>query len=654
MPLIRHPEEASSAWLDAVLGSDGHHLLSTERIGTGQMSQNHRLRYVDAEGRKSTLVLKLASDDPASRATGVTLGAYRREIYFYRELAPRIGGPLANCLLAEYDETQGWFTLVLEDLAEAAQGDQIAGCTHERAELAMRALARVHAPVLGDLAVGATPFLNGPNPLDQALLSQLLPAFLERHGERVGEEYAELCRRFVASLDAWDEDRRPPLGLVHGDYRLDNLLFGPGGTVVVDWQTVGWGPALFDASYFIGGCLETEQRRRSEQELVSAYHDTLVDLGVRGLSLDHCWEEYRRQCFGGLRMTIAASMIVERTERGDEMFLTWFERNARQAIDLDAVELLPEPRSGPLPALRPDPADEGLHEPGPEALWNESWYFDAVAEDGSLGVYVRLGRLPNQGSALYTACICGPGRPSIMLVDAAAPLPDPADETQSISTPGLRASQRCERELERFTVSAAGTAEAFTDEAAPLRGETGEPIEVALDLVWETDGVPYAWRASTRYEIPCRVRGFVRIGEETIELDGPGQRDHSWGSRDWWAVDWMWSALHLDDGTHLHAVGLPEMPGIGVGYTQHGDGLTELDAVTIAPVITDDGLVSRERIVCGPGEIELEIAPVAWGALRLESPDGRISLFPRAMCTVKTSAGQSGSGWIEWNRVQRD
>ena len=31
--------------------------------------------------------------------------------------------------------------------------------------------------------------------------------------------------------------------------------------------------------------------------------------------------------------------------------------------------------------LRPEPVDEGRHEPGSEDLWNESWYFDAVSDD---------------------------------------------------------------------------------------------------------------------------------------------------------------------------------------------------------------------------------------------------------------------------------
>ncbi len=95
-------------------------------------------------------MLKLAAQDTASRATGVGLGIYAREVRFYDELAPLIGGPLPHCSLALFDESEGWFTLLLEDAVGAQPGDQIAGCDVAQARLAMRALARLHAPVLGD------------------------------------------------------------------------------------------------------------------------------------------------------------------------------------------------------------------------------------------------------------------------------------------------------------------------------------------------------------------------------------------------------------------------------------------------------------------------------------------------------------------------
>jgi hypothetical protein len=619
------------------------------------MSHSHRVTFSadGSEGAIESVVVKLASTDPTSRSTGVGMGAYFREIAFYRNLAARIGSPVPRCHLAEYDPAEGWFTLVLEDITGATQGDQIAGCTVEEARIAMRALARVHAPVLGDIALGTSDYLNLPSPLTADVLKMLLAGFEERYADRVAPEHMEVCRRFVPVTDAWAAERTPPLGLVHGDYRLDNLLFDDGDCKVVDWQTLSWGPPMLDAGYFIGNSLRLEDRRAHEQELVRLYYDELLAQGVTSLSWEQCWEQYRLHSFHGILMVVAAAMVVERTERGDRMFMTCLERNAQQILDLDALSLLPQPSAEPPVPLRPDPEDEGRHQPGPEPLWNESWYFDAVSDDEALGVYVRLGRLPNQGVSLYTAAICGPGRPSIMLVDPAAPLPDTGDDSQAIEIDGLRAEQRCEAPLERFRVTVRGTAQAHEDQSAPLRGETGPPVELELDLSWETDGIPYAWRQTTRYEIPCRVTGTVRVGDERIAFSGGGQRDHSWGSRDWWAVDWMWSALHLDDGTHTHAVAIPQMPGFGVGYVQRGEQIAEISSVEASEEIAGNGLIERARIASGPDLLEIDVEPLGFGALRLEAPDGRVSLFPRAMCRVRTADGRPGAGWVEWNRVQR-
>ena len=94
-----------------------------------------------------------------------------------------------------------------------------------------------------------------------------------------------------------------------------------------------------------------------------------------------------------------------------------------------------------------------------------------------------------------------------------------------------------------------------------------------MDLVWTTAGTPYQYRITPRYEIPCTVSGTVTVdGRDVRRCDAvAGQRDHSWGVRDWWSMDWVWSALHLDDGTHLHGVDIriPGAPPIGIGYLQH-------------------------------------------------------------------------------------
>src|SRR5437763_10268231 len=210
-PLIRTIGELTPQWLSAALGRDVVELRETERSGTGQMSHSHRVTFTadGSDGEPESVVLKLASTDPNSRSTGIGMGAYFREVAFYRNLAPRLGDPVPRCHLAEYDASEGWFTLLLEDISGAVQGDQIAGCDVEQARTAQHSLARIHAPVLGDPALGAANYLNQPSPLTTDLLKMLLAGFLERYRGRVAPEHAEVCERFVPVLEPWAIERTP-------------------------------------------------------------------------------------------------------------------------------------------------------------------------------------------------------------------------------------------------------------------------------------------------------------------------------------------------------------------------------------------------------------------------------------------------------------
>lgn len=302
--------------------------------------------------------------------------------------------------------------------------------------------------------------------------------------------------------------------------------------------------------------------------------------------------------------------------------------------------------------LQPSPADEGTHAPGAEPLWGESWYFDAVSADGTVGIYHRLARLPNADLAAVGSCIIRAGEPTVMLVDDAATLPAADDPAQRIDGDGGRFSQSPESPLEAFGLSIAGTGHAFDDGSAPLRGEAGEPVEVAIEGRWQTAGSPYGWRHSTRYEIPCVVEAEVTVGAETYSVAGPGQRDHSWGARDWWASDWMWCALHLEDGTHIHAVGVPQHPNFAVGYVQRDGELEEVTRVGMEAEFTPAGLPTSAALEIEPGGLALGLEPIGCGAHLLRAEDGRESHFPRAACRVAAADGRTGLGWIEWNRNQ--
>jgi hypothetical protein len=146
--VIKTADEITAEWLGPVLGVDDLKLDGVESIGAGQMSRVYRASYRRPGGEPESVAVKLASTDQNSRDIGVNMGAYLREVTFYAELGDRIGGDgtPAKCHLAVQDPTEGWFTLVLEDITDGVQGDQVAGCGPAEARIAMVALARIHAP----------------------------------------------------------------------------------------------------------------------------------------------------------------------------------------------------------------------------------------------------------------------------------------------------------------------------------------------------------------------------------------------------------------------------------------------------------------------------------------------------------------------------
>lgn len=656
--VIERPGDLTAEWLTAAIGAGPVADFSVERIGTGQMSECYRIRLDYADGaagpdRPESVVLKVAATDPVSRQTGLALGLYEREVRFYGDIAPRLGGPIAPCYHAAVDTSTGAFDLLLGDAGPAVVGDEIAGATAEQAHLCVVELGRLHGPLLGDTALAEAPWLNRDSPLNQAMIAPLYAGFVDRYGDQIAPEHRVVCERLVASFDGYLAQEAAPdrvQGLMHGDYRLDNLLFGTAGAdrplTVVDWQTVSWGPALTDLSYFLGCALPTQDRREHYDAFLRAYHRALGPSAP--LSLADVAEGVRRQSFFGVMMAIVSSMLVERTERGDRMFMTMLQRHCDHVLDTDALATLPVAQT-PEP-LRPSEADELAHAPTAEPLWSESWYADFADAAQGLGGWFRLGLIANEQTAWVHALLCGPDMPTVA-VDVRVPLPaDP----WVLGTDSFELGHAATAPLQAYRLDLRARAQAYPDPSALLRGEAGTPVEMTMNLVWDTDGVPYKYRMTTRYEIPCRVSGTVTVGDTGYRVESvPGQRDHSWGVRDWWSMDWMWSALHLDDGTHLHGVNIriPGAPAFSIGYAQGADGgVTELQTVDSRESFGTNGLPLNATLTLEPGDITADVNVCGHAPVRLTATDGRVSQFPRAWATVATADGRRGVGWVEWNR----
>ncbi len=349
------PSTIDRDWLTACLRNAGHSGVevtefTARRIGTGQIGQCIQFELALAGAGPEvprSLVGKFPSDAPASRETGVALRNYYREIQFYATLAHRLPIATPRCYYAEIIGEGPEFALLLEDMGPARPGDQLAGCTPAVARSAVLELVNLQAPTWCDAALMEHDWLYQPAPATdlQALYAQMLPGFVDRYGNRLAADEVAILSR-VASAPACPlfAPVESPFCLEHVDYRLDNLLIDEGSetprVTVVDWQSVKVGRPLNDVAYFLGAGLEPAQRREVERDIVAEYHRALTEAGIPGFDWPTCWEAYRQSAFAGFGVTVIASMIVEQTPRGDEMFLTMARRHARHALDLGADEFL--------------------------------------------------------------------------------------------------------------------------------------------------------------------------------------------------------------------------------------------------------------------------------------------------------------------------
>ena len=328
--IVTEPAEVTADWLSEVLSLRVKEITAHEEIGTGQMSRNFRFEFV-ADG-SSSVVLKVPAEDKSLRELAASV--YEREVRFYADLASSLPCHTPECFFAAIAESGGDFTLVLEDLAPAQQGDQIAGCTPAQANLALKNLALLHGPTWNspDLAAHAA-FA----PQDYSLLGEIYPLahaqFIERYGTRLMGHTADVLEAFVPNAVAWLDETHDPFTLTHADYRLDNLLFTDDSVAAVDWQTIRLGSPGQDVAYFLGNSLPIDIRREHEAPLLEVYLGALTDYGVTGYDLAQLQADCMLGAWLGPFTTVLGAFAATATERGDEMFIAMADRSTAQILD---------------------------------------------------------------------------------------------------------------------------------------------------------------------------------------------------------------------------------------------------------------------------------------------------------------------------------
>ncbi|MCU1602150.1 MAG: hypothetical protein JWO22_2859 [Frankiales bacterium] len=324
----------TASWLSQALDRDVR-AVEVNPIGTGQTGCTYRLSLDDG----STLVAKTGAEDPAVRER-VAYG-YRAELAFYRDIAPTLEVPVPTVRAAVATEDSSQFVLLMNDLAPAVQGDQIAGTTKEIVVEGARGLAGLHGPrwcdpAWKDLDILTMPLVDDESAKGMGDLARMAAdTFLTTLGPRLSTEDRDTFDAFPAAVPAFLTARPERFALLHGDYRLDNLMLHPdGGVTVVDWQTLTVGLPARDLAYWISTSVDPQTRRSVEQDALKAYHE---GLNLPTYDLSTCEEDYRAGQLHTLLIVALGWAFTTQTGRGGDMMTVMAQRSCAAIRDLGVL-----------------------------------------------------------------------------------------------------------------------------------------------------------------------------------------------------------------------------------------------------------------------------------------------------------------------------
>ena len=369
-------DDITSDWLTEVLSSEGAigadaRIEAFERTdlgdGEGFVGDIARLRLAYSAGTgPATVIAKVPTAVALNRATGKSLGVYEREVRACDTLLPDVDVPRPRAHAAIYDATgfeEAFLDqmikaerlpifllrvvlrkvqtdadvppciLLLEDLAEAEMGNQVAGCDPARAAIALGVLARLHAAGWGDACPPLRHWFTNGDIVPRLFHAQyknnrrsferFVAARLSEHGMAHVKAIRKSGLARITRLHA-----EAPRTILHGDFRLDNLFFAADGSLaaIIDWQTVNRGPGVLDVAYFIAGSLPPETPETVIDDLLRGYHDTLVTAGVQDYPFERLLADYEE----GLLLILHRMSGLDQLEFGDDrgvaLMDSWFQR----------------------------------------------------------------------------------------------------------------------------------------------------------------------------------------------------------------------------------------------------------------------------------------------------------------------------------------
>jgi len=316
--------------------------------------------------------------------------------------------------------------------------------------------------------------------------------------------------------------------------------------------------------------------------------------------------------------------------------------------------------------LRLEPADEYLHELGPEETFNESMYFNVYDPAANLGGFFRVGNRANEGYAEMTVCLYLPdGRVAFMFNRPEIPNNDAFDAA------GLRFAVH--EPFEHLTVTYEGRVvildeplqmadprKAFTENpylpctatldyrrvSDPIGGESDQPEKAGEEF------------AKGHYEQLVSATGSITVGDEQWDIDGFGLRDHSWGPRTWQApfyYRWLTANVGSDFGFMGSRIARRDSGGVRAGFVWENGTMIPCDDFEISTEWEGDdryhqSIVATLRSSNAPdGPREWAIRGRVLNLIPLRNRrDGRVTRISEGLTEWTLADGRVGYGLSEY------
>lgn len=356
------PNDITNEWLTAALQSGGHLAAGSsvtamhrrpvgEGVGMLGLIEVVTPTYSgDAANAPKSVVVKYPTEVEGNLVVATTFNVYQREVLFCQRVAPNAGMRVPNVYYSAFKgETS--FIIVMEDLSDYTMGDQVEGCSIERAEVAMRELGMLHASFWEKVDSPEYEFLpyHFPGIHAEAMLGGARAGWdnmVSIFGELISDELKANKDRFldtVPRMQQWLVQH--PYTLIHGDFRMDNLMFGTkpdhSPLAVIDFQGALRCKGIQDVAYLLSHNMDPAECRANERRLVELWHATLVANGVKDYSADQAWEDYRRAVlYLWVYVAVIAGTLDPSNERGKAFMGAMIQRSSAAIRDLGLLSLI--------------------------------------------------------------------------------------------------------------------------------------------------------------------------------------------------------------------------------------------------------------------------------------------------------------------------